>query len=215
VLHVRKGNRVLLLLLVNALGIGFLLAMGCALNPEEDPNGNSNTNTNGNGVDPTLNRKTTTNLLEEWVQDAYSKMDSVKYEQALDESYQFQLLPEDVDPDNPDVDWWDKTTELIIAGNMFNARFNEDGQSVTSIDLSIDEKLNVVDNDNYAEKPPGETWYKVTTSVDLQVIVDNPLDQDGFTNYVVLSEQIFVCRPDPDADSLWVIFRQKDQPFIN
>ena len=160
-------------------------------------------------------RNSTTSLIEQHFTAAYTSMDSAAYEEALDASYQFQLLPEDVDPDNPDQAWWDKTTEMIIAGNMFSGRPSGDGQEVRFIDLALDERLTVVDNDAYEQKPAGETWYRVTTSVDLQVVVEDPRDQEGYTNYMVLSEQIFICRPDPDDGEKWVIFRQLDQPFIN
>jgi len=160
-------------------------------------------------------RNSTTSLIEQHFTAAYTSMDSAAYEEALDASYQFQLLPEDVDPDNPDQAWWDKTTEMIIAGNMFSGRPNGDGQEVRLINLALDERLTVVDNTPYQEKPEGETWYKVMADVDLVVTVEDPSDQEGITNYVVYSEQIFVCRPDLSDGEKWVIFRQLDQPFIN
>jgi hypothetical protein len=162
-------------------------------------------------------RDSTTSLIEQYFPDAYSRMDSAAYEEALDASYQFQLLPEDVDPDDPDQDWWDKSVEMTVAGNMFHARANDEGQEVKLIRLFLDEKLTVVDNAAYEQKPAWETWYRVTAGVDLIVTVEDPGvgDGSGITNYVVYSEQIFTCRPDPDEEGKWVVFRQQDRPFIN
>ncbi|MBM3321008.1 MAG: hypothetical protein FJY73_10070 [Candidatus Eisenbacteria bacterium] len=200
----RRGLSALLMLIVLLTGVA--LASSCVLNPKDD---------NGNGkppIDPDRNRKTTGNLIEKWLPYVYSNMDSTGYEAALDEAYTFELLPGEVDPDDPQG-WWDKLEELALTGKMFKARFNSRGEKVDQIKLTLDPKSTVVDNS--AERPPGEVWWRVTSFVDLLVTVDDPNDPEGVKNYVVLSDQIFVCRPDPDADSLWVIYKQIDQEPIN
>jgi hypothetical protein len=188
--------------------IGIAVASSCVLNPKDE---------NGNGkppIDPDLNRKTTGNLIENWLPYVYTTMDSAGYEEALDEAYTFELLAGEVDPDDP-RGWWDKLEELAITGNMFHARFDSLGRKIDRIKLTLDPKSTVVDNNNYPEKPPGEVWWKVTSFVDLLVTMDDPTDPEGILNLVVRSDQVFVCRPDPDADSLWVIYKQIDQPPIN
>ena len=190
--------------------VGALVAAGLACDEDTvfEPPGNEE-------PEDTL-RNSTTSLIEDYFTEAYTQMDSAAYEAALDSCYQFTLLPQDIDPDNPDQDWWDKTTEMTIAGNMFSGRENDERQKVQAIQLSLDEKLTVVDNDQYDQKLPWETWYRVTADVDLIVTVEDPADlEGGITNYIVYSEQIFVCRPDPQDCEKWVIFRQQDRPFIN
>jgi hypothetical protein len=210
VIRIPGGKRVLptLLFLVVLAVESPLLLSSCVLNP-------------GSGGEPPdtvpvtdLDRKTPAHLIENYLEFVYADMDSVKYEEALDDAYTFELLEEEPDPDFPEG-WWDKIEELAIAGNMFKGRANPQNQTVEDILLALHIRSNVVDNTNYPGKPPGETWYKVTTYVDLRVIADDPADPSGVMNFVVNSDQIFVCRPDPDADSLWTIFRQIDQPSIN
>jgi hypothetical protein len=72
-----------------------------------------------------------------------------------------------------------------------------------------------VSTEDYPEKPADETWYQIITTLDLRMTVEDPNDDDGITNYIVSSERIFVCRPDPEADSLWVVFREIERPFVN
>ncbi|MFH1680207.1 MAG: hypothetical protein ABIH26_06115 [Candidatus Eisenbacteria bacterium] len=196
------------LLRILALAAAAALVASCVLNPKSDPKPIPDP------VDTDRNRKTTDNLVTKWLPHVYSTMDSIKYEETLDEAYIFELLPEEVDDDDP-RGWWDKTEELAIAGNMFGARFNETGQKVSRITLDLVAKNTVVDNTNYPGKPPGEVWKKVTSAVDLKVVVDDPTDPEGIINFIVISDQIFVCRPDPDVDTLWVIYKQIDQPSIN
>ncbi|MFH1278632.1 MAG: fibronectin type III domain-containing protein [Candidatus Eisenbacteria bacterium] len=161
-----------------------------------------------------LGRATMTLLVTEYLPQAYSRMDSASYAAALDEGYLFELLPSDVDPGDPNP-WWDLEEELGIAGNMFNARYNDDGQRVDRIALEMTERSIAVDNTNYPDKPPGETWYKVMALIDLLVVVEDPNDPAGIMNFVVASDQIFTVRPDPADESLWVVYKQVDQEPIN
>ncbi|MFH1276764.1 MAG: hypothetical protein ABIK65_00065, partial [Candidatus Eisenbacteria bacterium] len=158
--YVRDSHGVFAALLLGGL-FALSLSMGCALNPSDDGG-------NGGGDDDprSLDRSTTTKLITEYLPQAYSRMDSSAYEAALDDGYLFELLLSEVDPNDPNP-WWDKFEELGIAGNMFNARYNDDGQKVDRIKLEMTERSNVVDNTNYLDKPPGETWWKVTALVDL------------------------------------------------
>ncbi len=191
------------------ISVGLLMFFGCALNP--DDNGNDPGETIPTG---TYDRKDKTKLITEYLPHVYSTMDSAGYEEALDEPFVFELLENDVDPDDPNV-WYDKSIELDIAGRMFNARYNDEGQRVERIQIDLAEKTTMVDNTNYPDKPPGATWYQVIASVDLLVVVEDPEDDEGVINYVVLSDQIFTVKPDDDDAALWVIYLQKDQEPIN
>ena len=158
-------------------------------------------------------RTTITGLVTEYLPEAYSGIDSSAYEAALDGEYLFELLDSDIDPGDPDP-WWDKQEELDIAGNMFESRFNDTGQRVERIQLEITDRSTVLDHTNYPYRPPSETWYRITALIDLLVVVEDPQDPEGVINFVVISDQIFGVRPDPENDSLWVIHRQVDQyPF--
>lgn len=204
-------RRLLTALLSLVIGVGGLLATSCVLapgggDPDPDPGGGD------------IDRKTIENLITKWLPDAYSTMDSTAYADALDEAYIFELLEDEVDPGIPSSGWWERSEELAIAGSMFTGRYNADGIKVDGIDLKLQLKTNpTVDNTVYPDRPDGETWYKATAYVDLTVITTNPTASDGsgIVNYIVNSDQIFVCRPDPDADSLWVIRKQTDQKPIN
>lgn len=182
---------------------------GCALNPSEKDPGETIPIVPGE-----LDRTTRTNLITKYLPTAYTQMDSIAYDEALDEAYIFELLPDDEDPSAP-PEWWDRIEELRVAGNMFGARYNNHDQKVERITLSMTVKTDAVDNTNYPGKPPTEIWYKITAFVDLLVVVEDPSDIEGVVNYVVSSDQIFTVRPDPDADSLWVIYKQADQEPIN
>jgi len=145
---------------------------------------------------------------------AYSQMDSVGYTALFDPAFQFELLDSEVDPDSPNP-WWDLDTELAIAGTMFNARYNDAGQRVERILLELTERTTTTDTTPYPGKPEGETWHRVTTFVDLLVVVEDPDDEEGVINFVVLSDQIFVIRPDPSREVCWLVYWQEDQEPIN
>jgi len=211
VVRTQDGRRRLLTALLSlVIGVGGLLATSCVLSPSS-------------GKDPIppdgdIDRKTIENLITKWLPDAYSTMDSTAYADALDEAYIFELLEDEVDPGIPSSGWWERSEELAIAGSMFTGRYNPEGIKVDGIDLKLQLKTNpTVDNTVYPDRPDGEIWYKATAYVDLTVITTNPTASDGsgIVNYIVNSDQIFVCRPDPDADSLWVIRKQTDQKPIN
>ncbi|MFH1681682.1 MAG: carboxypeptidase-like regulatory domain-containing protein [Candidatus Eisenbacteria bacterium] len=145
---------------------------------------------------------------------AYSTMDSARYAALHDSRYRFTLLPEEVDPDDP-LPYWDLGEELTIAGRMFSGWENADGRSVDRIALDLLAKTVVVDTTSYPEKPPGETWHKVTAVVDLKVVTEDPSDPEGIINFIVLSDQIFVVRPDPAIEGRYLIVRQNDRPSVN
>ena len=69
----------------------------------------------------------------------------------------------------------------------------------------------MVDNTRYPDKPTGATWYLVTVFVDLLVVVEDPDDEEGVINFIVLSDQIFTVKPDTEDAGLWVIYKQEDQ----
>jgi hypothetical protein len=81
-----------------------------------------------------------------------------------------------------------------------------------SLDLSLDLLSAVEDTAYYPDKPAGESWYRVTTFVDLFLLADNPnaLDGSGITNLVVNSEQDFVLRRDPGGSGRYLVCRQMD-----
>jgi hypothetical protein len=145
---------------------------------------------------------------------AYTVMDSIAYASYLDEDYTFELLPHDVDPNDP-LGYWDRNEELDIAGNMFHGRFNSRGQQVVRILLDLDVKQSVVDTNRYLEKPEGEVWYRTTCFVDLLVLVNDPNDPIGVMNLVVRTNQVFIQRPDPSGAERYVMYKQIDQPPIN
>jgi len=170
-------------------------------------------------IELTLHPELTLAAANAWLADfaeAYAARDSAAYASFLDSAYQFQLLPEDADPSHPDQDWWDRETELLIAGRMFNGWENEDECKVYAIDLTLYAKTVGEDHTPYPNKPAGETWYLVNANVDLVVTADYPYgDQYELIYYIVLSEQQFILRPDPSGPSGYRIARQKDRPFIN
>ena len=84
-----------------------------------------------------------------------------------------------------------------------------------SITLDLGVASNMVDDTPYPDKPPGEVWRKIIAGVDMTIFVDAPKSDDGIKNYIVLSNQIFVVRPDPLNEGLWIIYKQEDQQFAN
>jgi hypothetical protein len=145
---------------------------------------------------------------------AYSTRDSLRYAFLLDSRYRFTPVPDDIDPEDP-FEYWTLDEELAIAGRMFAGRANPRGQSVNRIKLVLDVKSSVVDDTSDPERPPGEIWHKTTTFVDLLVTVDDPRDPEGIMHYVVLSDQVFVTRPDPARADRHLVVRQEDRHPIN
>ncbi len=160
-------------------------------------------------------QETPADFLDQFVE-AYGQGDSVRYGGMLDSRYRFELLDIDIDPVDLDSTW-DRATELEIAGRMFNARYNQEGQRVERIVLDLTEISTVIDRTDYPpeEKPPGEIWYKVTAFVDLLVTVIDPDDPEGAIHFVVLSDQIFILRPDPQNEGRYLLVRQIDQEPIH
>ena len=144
--------------------------------------------------------------------EVYDAEDSTAYEALLDSMYVFELNPNNIDPGDP-VEWWDRGDELRIAGRMFGSWLNNDGQQVTSINLAIANITKVVETTSFGDDlpPEDETWYRVTCSIDLRVLVVDPTTPDGETLYLVTSSQKFTVRPDPDDANRWIVFRQYDQ----
>ncbi|MFH1679906.1 MAG: hypothetical protein ABIH26_04600 [Candidatus Eisenbacteria bacterium] len=190
--------------------IGALLAcvlivfvIGCG---EDNP---ADTGGNGNPPGPETAEMSIRSFARE-----YAERDSAAYASYLDADYTFELLPEEVDP-NDSLGYWSRSEELAIAGTMFHGRSNDRGWKVNRIDLDLVGKSMSVDNTGYPGKPAGEVWYKVTAAVDLKVVVDAPSDPEGIINFIVLSEQIFIMRPDPSGAERFLVYKQKDQPSIN
>ena len=72
-----------------------------------------------------------------------------------------------------------------------------------------------IDGTPYEDKPAWETWWRVTTGVDLRVLVTDPTTPDGETLFLIACDQEFVVRPDPDSSGNWAIFRQYDKEPYN
>ena len=88
---------------------------GCLFSPGSDDNGGDPPDTTGT---PTVTRETIPKLLEEYLPDAYARQDSADYREALDQGYEFTLLPSDPDDPNP-VEFWDRTgTPLKSKGRI-------------------------------------------------------------------------------------------------
>jgi len=190
--------------------VAVLLPAGCGDDLPPDP-GNGH-----GGPSPGVNRESAENLIENYIPACYSTMDSVSYEKALDESYQFRRLSEDAEPDSPDVEWWDKEEELARIGRLFNARYNDQGETIRMIMLTLDVRLQTkVSAEDYPEKPAGETWYQVITTHDWMITVEEPDSAEGIRNDIVFSERTYICRPDPDGEGLWVVYREIENPFVN
>jgi hypothetical protein len=156
---------------------------------------------------PPITRSSPDELLENWFENAYSRKDSVLYEQMLDTDFQFEFLLEDAEllqsqghlP--PGINYWGKTSDLSSTGAMFGS------ENVTDVTLNVN--IDQVDT-NYAD-PGCPECVLVQTHVDLNVTTIDPNDPEPLT-YVVLSPQDFVVRPDPDDPTLWVVYRQNDKP---
>ncbi|MBN1825140.1 MAG: hypothetical protein JW958_02665 [Candidatus Eisenbacteria bacterium] len=200
----KKGMIPKVIILAAVIG---LFLYGCALSPSDDD-------------DPiikppvTYNRSAPDSLIL-FLQNAYNEGDSAKYEECLDSMYVFELIPGGVEQDS--IEWWDRVDELRIAGRMFDAWTNADGQRVNNISLSLTNIYKQQDNTSFGPDlpPPGETWWRVTASVDLRVEVENPQSPDGVTLFLVASDQEWIARPDPNEEGLWTIFRQYDKEGYN
>lgn len=139
----------------------------------------------------------------------YSQMDSVAYAACLDSSYEFVPLAKHIPADWPFESPWDRTFDLRIAGDMFNARYNPDGQRVTRIQLVMTVR-SIADS-----SAGGDSLLAVLALVDLLVVVEDPTSDEGIINYVCNGDQIFLIRYAPSAPSDWLIVRQIDRMPIN
>ncbi len=162
--------------------------------------------------DPPKERLTVDALLTDFFPKYYNQRDSTKYAEMLHPDYQFCLLDRDPDDSEP-AECWDRDEELAIAGHMFHGWETNQGAVVQSINLDISLKTTGEDNTMWPDKPAGETWFLSIAAIDLKVFV---LDQgaDGFTNFIVFSDQEFVTAPDPNDEEQWVIYRQTDREAI-
>lgn len=203
----RRDKIPVLPLLRLLIGFGLLVAIGCALNPDD-------------GKDPPpvevpdYSRAAPDSLIA-FFAEAYQSKDSTNLDACLDSSYTFLNLEELIDDEWYPGEWWDREEELDIAGRMFSSWANQSGASVQSIDLILSVSSNTVDNTNHPGKPPGEEWRKIIASVDMTIVVDDPESADGVMNYIILSNQIFICKPDYVHEGLWTIYKQEDQLFAN
>jgi len=153
-------------------------------------------------------------MLERDFAAAYSTRDSLRYAFLLDSRYRFTPLLDEIDPDDP-LPYWTLDEEHAIAGRMFAGTANSRGQIVKRIKLVLDVKTSAVDDTPDPERPPGEIWHRTTTFVDLLVTVDDPEDPEGIMHYVVLSDQVFIARPDPARAGRYLVVRQEDRHPIN
>ncbi len=171
----------------------------------------------GMGDEPDDARRTIEGLITEYLPAVYSEMDSAGYAAALDTSYQFQLLPDDVDPHHPDQDCWDWTAEMTIAGRMFSGWLNQEAKRILTIELYLGEESRTALGSSYPGKPHDEVWYEVVALVDMTVVVWDGagVGAGEVQPYIVLSRQEFVVRPDPKDQRKWVIVRQEDRPYLN
>ena len=148
-------------------------------------------------------------------EEAYASRDSSAYAALLDSAYTFLNLEEEIEGVWYPGELWDLDEELTIGGRMFSGWENGSGVNVQSISLDMIISSNVVDNTAYPGKPEGETWRKIIASVDMIIVVNDPSVGGGIMNYIILSNQIFIVRPDPLNDGLWVVYKQEDQLFAN
>ncbi len=152
-------------------------------------------------------------LLEDDFVTAYNSMDSAAYRATLDSLYEFVLLADTMDMID---ERWTLAEELRIAGRMFSGWANENAVKVLAIDLDLEVLGQDVSNDFFPDKPEGDTWYKLTSEIDLEVLTQDPSASDGggIINRIVYSNQDFIVRPDPDDTDSWVIRRQTDRYSI-
>ena len=190
----------LLALLLPVAGIS-LLASGCfnPFSPKKDDD-----------VPPTpvaFNRLTPEALINEFFPGAYENRDSVRYDEMLDDHYEFVFLEVDRgDADLPEgEDSWGRTQELRSAGNLFRA------DNVTDILLDLTPISKIADNTVFDDKPEEELWYKLRTETDLRVTVLDE-SQDGWTTFLVANQQEFIVRPDPRPEHAgkWLIRQQRE-----
>lgn len=185
-----------------------LLGFGCILSPGDKDKDKIED-------EPEVGRGTPEVLLEEYLEDAYSRQDSTAYERMLDSRYEFELLPDSVDVTT--VETWDRAEDLRIAGRMFSGWTNPEGIKVLGIDLEMSFQAKTVSTDFFQDQPDGQTWYRCVTEVDLKVITQDPTANDGsgIINRVVFSNQDFIVRPDADDADQWTIRRQIDREPIS
>lgn len=147
-------------------------------------------------------RLTAEDLLTDWFEIAYSRQDSVLYEEMLDGEFEFQFLPEDAD-DLRDIlglsDSWGESFDLRSAGRLF--------RSPTVTDVTLDIAVN--SNEDY----PGEDCIacrQIDANVTLRV--DTTLPPEAPITLAVDSPQSFIVKMDPLDTSKWVLWRQIDRP---
>ena len=69
--------------------------------------------------------------------------------------------------------------------------------------------------EDYPEKPVGETWYEMITDLDWVITVEESGSDGGIRNDIVFSERTYICKPDPDEEGVWVVYREIERPFLN
>lgn len=155
-------------------------------------------------------------LLEDHFVDVYTSRDSSAYDDLLDPFYEFELLPDDP-YDTLNVETWDRSEELRIAGRMFGGWENEEGIRVQAIDIEQMVQQMTITTTIFPDQPEGEEWYYVNCGLFLTVVAHDPTAADGtgIVNWQVLSLQDYVTRPDPDGLNTWIIRRQIDGHSIS
>lgn len=177
--------------------MGFLVAAVFASSCEEEMGPDSD------GFTPDPDRSSAENLLTNWFETVYSRQDSVLYEQMLDDEYQFCFLPEDADSLRDILgqsNCWGKPLELAATGALF--------RSPVIKDITLD--INIYANDAY-EHAGCNGCREIETVITLRVGT-NETTAGTPRVLAVDSPQLFIVKPDPADTTLWVVWRQFDQP---
>ena len=151
--------------------------------------------------------ETMDDLLEE-LEAAWTEQDSAAYAWLLDSRFEFENWPE---PGMDTGETWSVEEDLRIAGNMFALRANNDGRRVEGISLQFDLRSSTDLPADYPGIPPGETWHEARALAELIVVVEDPTSADGFTNFVVVRDQVFIVRPSPHMTGRYRIMRHEEQ----
>lgn len=176
--------------------------------------GDSNPTTPENEAPEPSGRGTIDSLLAVTLPLVYTAGDYYEYANLLDRRYTFQRLSRDRNVPMEEL-IWDRREELIIADEIFSGRTNSRGQDVESMTLSIGAQYTTAYDD--PDEPAGEEWTEVWTTIDLHVLINDPLRPggNGFLNLLIDSRQVFVVRPDPESRGDWIIVKQRDEFRIN
>lgn len=178
-----------------------LAAVSCAALLVSSCGGGDDGNPMDTNVEPP-ERNTPGTLLTDWFERAYNEQNSAFYEEALASDFTFNFLADDAESLRtilgPD-DFWDKTKDLQSTNGMF------DDSTVRSV------LLNITVNQNLEYQGDDcEGCRQLQTTVVLRVVTEPPGATEPL-EFDVDSPQVFITKPDPDSNGVWVLFRQNDQ----